>query len=392
MALDRVKLVSTVSFAQPAFDSGGRSMTRSIALMIESDGPGGAEHVVLELAEELRRRHYEVCPVGPHRGSGWLAEQFLRRGFSPEVFVLQRSIDPFCVVDLARKLKKRGVTAIHSHEFTMAVYGTATARRLRVPHVITMHGGLNYRDRWRRRVALRWAMKRSIGVAVSGSAARELERTLRLPPNSVPVVLNGISYHPGDRDRGRRNLGLESPIPLILAVGNLYPVKGHIFLLQGLAALQRRRPELPWACVIAGRGDQQDILNRFIQDEGLGARVRLLGFREDVPDLLAAADIYTMPSLSEGMPLALMEAMFAEKAIVASAVGGIPEVVHEGRDAVLVPAKDGSALGEAIERLLSLPALRKALGEAAAARARARYHVGGMVAAYEPMYEGVRTL
>jgi hypothetical protein len=157
-------------------------MTRTVALMIESDGPGGAEQVVVELAEELRRRGIKVCPVGPVQGSGWLPRQFRSRGFEPEVFRLRRPLDPSCALELRRTLERRGVSVIHSHEFTMAVYGTAVAWMLGVPHVITMHGGRGYRAAWRRRTALRWACRRSTAVGVSKSAAQELERSLPLSP------------------------------------------------------------------------------------------------------------------------------------------------------------------------------------------------------------------
>jgi glycosyltransferase involved in cell wall biosynthesis len=363
-------------------------MRRGVALMIESDGPGGAEQVVVELAEELRRRGFGVCPVGPAQGSGWLPQQLRSRGFDPEVFRLRCPLDPACAFDLRRTLERRGVSVIHSHEFTMAVYGTAVARMLGVPHVITMHGGRGYQASWRRRVALGWACRRSTSVGVSRSAAYELERSLRLAPGSVRVVLNGIRFTPGDRARGRAVYGLNPETPLILAVGNLYPVKGHIYLLRALRRLAEVHPGLQWRAAIAGRGGEEAALREYLSASALSDRVTLLGYREDVPDLLAAADIYAMPSLSEGMPLALVEAMFARKAIVASLVGGIPEVVSAGREALLVPPEDPEALAEALGELLRDPARREALAGAAEARARAEFDVAAMADAYERLYWG----
>jgi glycosyltransferase involved in cell wall biosynthesis len=364
-------------------------MTRTVALMIESSGPGGAEQVVIELAEELRRRGIGVCTVGPAHGPDWLLQQFRSRGFEPEVFRLRRPVDPSCAFDLRRTLKRRGVSVIHSHEFTMAVYGTAVARMLGLPHVITMHGGRGYQAGWRRRVALRWACRRSISVGVSRSAAHELERSLRLAPGSVRVVLNGIRFTPGDRARGRAALGLEPEAPLILAVGSLYAVKGHTYLLQALQQLAVAQPALQWHAAIAGRGGREETsLREFLSASVLSGRVKLLGHRADVPDLLAAADIYVMPSLSEGMPLALVEAMFARKAIVASLVGGIPEVVSAGREALLVPPEDPQSLAGALGELLRDPARREALAGAAEGRARAEFDVAAMADAYERLYWG----
>jgi glycosyltransferase involved in cell wall biosynthesis len=174
----------------------------------------------------------------------------------------------------------------------------------------------------------------------------------------------------------------------VLAVGNLYPVKGHIHLLRALRRLGDEQSALDWRAAIAGRGEEESALREYLSESSLSERVTLLGYREDVPDLLAAADIYVMPSLSEGMPLALIEAMFAGKAIVASGVGGIPEVVHAGSEALLVPPEDPRALAEAVGALLRDPGRRQALGVAASARARAEFDVARMADAYERLYWG----
>ena len=235
-------------------------------------------------------------------------------------------------------------------------------------------------------MALRWACSRSTAVCVSGTAALELERYLSLTPGTVQVVKNGIRYMPGNRERGRLALGLDDSTPLILAVGNLYPVKGHIYLLHALKALASQHTELPWHAAIAGRGDEEASLQTFLVASGLSDRVTLLGYRDDIPDLLAASDIYTMPSLSEGMPLALLEAMFARKPIVASLVGGIPDVVNAGSEALLVPPKDPHSLACAVMELLNDPARGVGMAAAAEARANAEYGVTRMADTYEKLY------
>ena len=112
----------------------------AIAMMIETDGPGGAEILVLQLSEELRRRGHVVHPIGPEKGKGWLSGKLEAQGFDRKTFSLRRPVDGRMLWDLTRTLRKLRVDAVHSHEFTMAVYGCAAARWLRVPHVITMHG------------------------------------------------------------------------------------------------------------------------------------------------------------------------------------------------------------------------------------------------------------
>src|SRR5581483_9678464 len=127
-----------------------------VALLLESDGPGGAEMMLLHLAEELRRRGHEVLPVGPDNKSGWLAERFREHGFAPATFSLRRAIDLRCLRGLTALLRAHDIQVVHSHEFGMAVYGAAAARRIGARHVITMHGGRYYAEQWRRRAALRW--------------------------------------------------------------------------------------------------------------------------------------------------------------------------------------------------------------------------------------------
>jgi glycosyltransferase involved in cell wall biosynthesis len=358
----------------------------TIALMLESDGPGGAEQMLLHLAEELRRRGHEVVPVGPATGCGWLAGEFRVRGFEPTTFRLRRAIDPSCVAGLAETFRTRRVELAHSHEFTMAVYGAAAARRTGIPHLITMHGGRGSAARWRRRVALRWACRASAGVvAVSKPTRVELQRFLG-SSTRIEVVANGVPRRDGSREHLRRELGIGDTEVLVVAVGNLYPVKGHEVLLR---ALDQVKTGPPWRLAIAGRGEELERLGAMAEARGWAGRVHLLGYRADIPDILAAADIFAMPSLSEGLPLALIEAMFAGRAIVASNVGGIPDAVEDGREALLVPPGDATALGAALQRLLSSPTLRASLGTAAQRRAESEFTTARMADQYEDLYRSL---
>jgi glycosyltransferase involved in cell wall biosynthesis len=358
----------------------------TIALMLESDGPGGAERMLLHLAHELRRRGHGVVPVGPATGCGWLAEEFRVRGFEPGAFQLGRPLDPHCLAGLVRLLRERLVDVVHSHEFTMGVYGAAAARLLRLPHVVTMHGGVDFARKYRRRAAMRWAFRNSRhAVAVSEPTRDRLVGALGLRPRSMTVVPNGIRFEAGERWRVRCELGLADDEVLVLAVGNLYPVKGHIVLLRALAML-REAGSGRWRLAIAGRGGEEDALRRFAEENGIADRLHLLGYRADVPDLLAAADLYAMPSLSEGLPLALIEAMFAARAVVASGVGGIPDVVTSGEHGLLVPPDDASSLAGALSTLLRSPAERRRLAAAARLRAERDFGVECMADRYERLY------
>jgi glycosyltransferase involved in cell wall biosynthesis len=357
-----------------------------IALMLECDGPGGAELMMLDLATELRSRGHTVLPVGLKNGTGWLGARFDAAGFRTESFELRRPIDFAAVAQLAAILREFRADVVHSHEFTMAIYGAAASTRVHARHVITMHGGLYYAAALRRRLAMRWATRRSSAlVGVSLATANTLQRTLGVTPPRLQIVPNGIPLRSGVRDRVRSELGITPGEILIVAVGNLYAVKGHAVLLDALGTL---RDSADWRLAIAGRGEEEAALLERAAAAGIADRIHILGFRDDIPDVLAAGDIFAMPSLSEGLPLALVEAMSFGLPVVVSAVGGIPEVVSDNVDALLVPPSDVIALASALRALINDPALRRRLGAAARTRARRDYDITTMVDRYERLYRG----
>jgi len=357
-----------------------------LAHLIESDGPGGAERMLASMVTELQAGGCTNLVVLPVKGEGWLAQQLDGLGVAIEHFQLTQPISPGCARWLEATLRCHAITLAHSHEFAMAVYGAWAARRAGIPHVITMHGGRYYSQRLRRRLALRTAATLSGQlVAVSQELAGHLSRDLWIRPSRVLTIPNGVSYIPAQHSSLRDELQLAPPDRLILSVGNLYPVKGHQHLVEALALLSPRYPRLHVA--IAGRGGLADALLARAAALSVSDRLHLLGLRSDIPELLADADVFVLPSLSEGLPMALLEAMFAGCPIVASDVGEVRAVLQGGEAGVLVPPGDGTGLARAIARLLCNPAEARAFGERARQRARAEYDVRVMVTRYARVYE-----
>jgi glycosyltransferase involved in cell wall biosynthesis len=159
-------------------------------------------------------------------------------------------------------------------------------------------------------------------------------------------------------------------------------------LLEAIARLVSAGHGTPWRLLIAGGrgGDEHQPLLEYIRAQGLGERVHIVLNRNDVADLLALADVFVMPSLWEGLPMAVLEAMVARKAIIATAIAGIPEAIVDGREGLLVPPGDAGTLADALLLLLTDPARRAALGEAAAARANRDFTVAVMAERYEELY------
>ncbi|MEA2761723.1 MAG: hypothetical protein QOD47_1007 [Gemmatimonadaceae bacterium] len=364
-----------------------------IAMMLESDGPGGAEMMVFRLSEELRDRGHTILPIGPAHGVGWLGDHFRRAGFTPEVFRLKRPLDPGCVRGLMDIFREHQIDAVHSHEFTMAVYGAAACRILHIPHIITMHGGLRVTKALRRRIALRWAMGRSESTVVVSEATRHQFATeLGVAGSLFTVIPNGVPSFGGNAERVRSEFGIEADDCVLLAVGTLERHKGHHILLEALARMVSEGLTAPWKLIIAGGrgGDQHNSMLEFIRANGLSRRVHVVLNRNDVGDLLALADVFVMPSLWEGLPMAVLEAMVARKAIVASATAGIPEAIVDGRDGLLVHSGDVGALAQALRLLISDPERRAVLGDAAAMRAGRDFTVGVMAQRYEGLYSSAR--
>lgn len=356
-----------------------------IAHLIETDGPGGAERTVVNIASGLQAAGSENLVILPANGEGWLARELADTGVAIEYFRLDRPLSPACARWLAATLRRYRAAVAHSHEFSMAVYGGWAAWRSGIPHVITMHGSRYYAGRLGRRLAMRIAVAASGKlVAVSKQLASHLSADLWLRASRVSVVANGVQSRPIVDSSLRAELGLAHDDRLLLTIGNLYPVKGHRVLLTALALLRERQPTVHVA--LAGRGELAHELQTSAAQQQLGDRVHFLGLRSDIPNLLAGADIFVLPSLSEGLPLALLEAMFAGRPIVATSVGEVPTALGEGAAGLLVEPGDPAALAAALHRLLSDPKEAERLGQQAARRAETLYEVSQMVAEYARIY------
>jgi glycosyltransferase involved in cell wall biosynthesis len=271
----------------------------------------------------------------------------------------------------------------------MAVYGAAAARVMGLPHIITMHGGLTVCKALRRRVALRWAMRNSQqSVVVSNATRHQFARELGIAEDSLSVVPNGVPPQQGNADGVRAEFDVDQHDCVLLAVGNLETHKGHRVLLEALKLLEGTEVSRRWKLIIAGGrgGAQHQSLVDYIREAGLADRVTIALNRNDVADLLALADVFVMPSLFEGLPMALLEAMLARKAIVASVTAGIPEAITNERDGLLVAPGDVSSLAEAVRKLILDPHRRTILGAAAKVRAEQNFTSQVMAERYEQLY------
>ncbi len=361
-----------------------------VGLALESSGPGGAERVVVQLADSLRAAGDE--PVLFTMRPGWMTEAAAARGLRVEVAPQAEGLDPLWVPRFARRLQILGVQLLHTHEFAMNVYGGSAARVAGVPSLATIHGHAWSTERWHRRMAYRLLRRFDMRLAtVSYELRRFLAGRFGLAESAIEMVHNGIRVppkppadDPAQRAAARAEAGLPTDGALLLAVGNLYAVKDHATLVRALARLPDAR------LAVAGRGEQEAALRALAAELGVASRVHLLGLRDDVDRLLAAADLFVHPSRAEGLPMAILEAMAAGRPVVASGVGGIGEAVVEGETGLLLPPGESERWAAALATLLRDAAARARLGAAGHARALAAFSETAMTHRYREIYAGLR--
>jgi glycosyltransferase involved in cell wall biosynthesis len=357
--------------------------------IIETPGTGGAEKLLVDIATGLPS---EFTSVGVMMCESWTGQQLAKHGIPVTVMPLQRSFDAGWPVRFAKFIRQHGVSVVQSHEFTANVYATAGARLARVPIVCTTHGKNYWPHALYRRAAYRWAAHNSRAfVAVSNDLGRFMSSTLGIAQEQVCVIRNGIDLNVFRRDeaaraRVRAELGLQDSQPLLLACGELSEVKGHEWLLRAAGGIFAACPDAFIA--IAGDGPLRAQLEALTAELDISRRVRFMGFRRDVPALLSAADVFVMPSLSEGLPLAILEAMAAGVPIVASAVGGMPELLRPDQTGWLVEPRNAAQLARAVLDVLADTGARAVTVDAARKLVTEQYALGETIEAYARYYRG----
>ena len=270
---------------------------------------------------------------------------------------------------------RRRVDLLHVNSYVPGNYARLAAALMQVPIVIDHWHGFTRFNRKRRFICRVLERFTDLSLAVSRGVRDYLVSQGGLNLAKIRVVANGVDVaaldtaRPGDAVR--RDLGLPAGAPVIGLVGRLdHWGKGHKELLAAMAQIQARHPV---HALIVGGGRRMDEVREMAAGLGLADAVHFLGPRRDVPDLLNAMDIFVLPSHSEGVSLALLEAMAAGLPVIATAVGGLPEVVQDGDNGLLIPPRDSAALAAALERLLTDPALVRRLGANARTLVREHY-------------------
>jgi glycosyltransferase involved in cell wall biosynthesis len=361
--------------------------------LIDSLGYGGAERLVVDLVPRLKARGAD--PVVVSVFSDMPLEKHLR-GTQVPTYSLAFEGSIYNIKGLSRAasqlrevILREGISIVHSHLYTSDLLS-----RLAAPSFCKLISTLHGRDQWwhqRRRVrslsktwldAFLRRFRQSRTICVSGDVEQEARRVLGIDPAATRVIYNGIDF-----TRFPRKGGAAGEKKIIIQVGRLIPVKDHVTSLLGFARLIEDRHDLQ--LVLIGGGPNERELRRETKRLGIEHSVVFLGLRDDVPEQLSKADIFWMPSKMEGLPIACIEAMACELPVVASRVGGIPEIVVHGQTGVLIDAGSPSQLAEATSKLLRNRDLSNRLGANGRARVEKYFSIDATADQYFRAYSDI---
>lgn len=342
--------------------------------------PGGTERQMTELIRRLDRSRWSVHVATFRRAGAWFG-----RVAEAAASVAEFPVTSFKSADtlrhmrtFARWCRDERIAVVHTAELYSNIFGLPAAALAGVPVRIANRRELNPDKSLGQIAVQRAAYALAHRVVANSNAAAERLRFEKVPARKIAVIPNGLQcdrFEPRvERSRLRR----------VIVVANLRSEKGHDVLIEAAVDVLRRVPDVRFECV--GGGPEHDRLRALAASRGVAHAFTFAGHCDDVPRRLAAADAFVLPSRSEAFPNAVLEAMAAGLPIVASAVGGILELVDDGRTGLLAPAGDPGALAAALLRVFDDPARAHALGRAARADAEARYSFDRMVDAFDRLY------
>jgi glycosyltransferase involved in cell wall biosynthesis len=348
---------------------------------------GGAERFAVGLATHLPQDRFEPWMCATRRTDAVAAQALTEAGVRHVTLGRSAKWDVHRLGGLARMLRAYRFDILHTHKFGSNLWGALIGGACRVPAIVAHEHSWSYEGNPPRA----WLDGHVIGrlattfVAVSTADGDRMVAREGVPPGKVIVIPTGYIPSPTVSDTDvRLELGLDADAPLIAIAALLRPEKRLDLL---LAAHARVRAAIPRAqLAIAGDGECRQALERQARDLGIADSVHFLGARTDVDSVLRAADVGALSSDREGSPLLVFECMANDTPLVATAVGGVPDIIDDGRTGVLVPRRDPDALARGLVGLLSDPPRRAAMAGAARENLR-HYTIDAIAARFAALYD-----
>jgi L-malate glycosyltransferase len=381
-------------------DSNVRRKTRRVLFLVDTLNVGGTETQVTHVALRLRARSHDVV-VGCLRAEGPLLEVLRRGNVAVVEFRKGKTLvslnGVWQLFRLALFLRRGRFHAVHAHDLWSNLLGIPAAWLARTPIMISSRRYFADLDWYtpRRNAMVRMIYRISTHVIVNSSSVRDLlVQRDGLRPEKIRVLHNAVDverFASAQRDKEQLFSGVGPHSRLIAVVANMYSrVKGHSSLFDAARIVCRDVPETIF--VLIGDGKERPNLEQQVRQAGLEKKILFLGSRRDIPELLACCDLFVLPSEAEALPNALLEAMAAGLPVVSTCVGGVPEIISNAVNGLLVPPNDPHALAEAILRILQNPDFAKQLSQAGQEMVRTRFGFDRLVADLEQLYTSTQTM
>ena len=371
---------------------------RVLHIITESWLLGGAQRNTLTTIQGLKRKGYNIelaCGPGGPMVDAALDSEIPVTIFDSMVREISPILDLRYLIENYKFLKRKQFDIVHTHSTKAGLLGRLAAKLAQVHIIIhTIHGIPFAAGRGRVLNSASIIFEKFVAsftdklIAVGNLVKQEFLNAGICQDFKIETIYSGINFDQFDISidpiHKKMELGITPNALVVGAVGHLVECKGHKYLIEAAAKLKQSFPNLTF--IIAGEGPLRHELEAQIAQIGLKPIFKLLGDRDDVPEILSIMDVYVQPSLWEGLGRAMTEAMYMKRPVIASAVNAIPELIEDGKTGILVPPKDVSALANAIEKLLENPDEQKRLGENAHRRVFPDFSADLMVDKIENLY------
>jgi L-malate glycosyltransferase len=364
----------------------------NVALVISDLHAGGAERLLVDMVSAWRQQGEPITPHVYTLRDGPIRDELESQGCAVSSSPVLHRINLLVIPWLVRSFIQDHIHLAHLHLPRAGFYGRLAASMTWLPVLYTEHNLCEIYNPLSRFLNQSTYFLNSHVVAVSDAVLTSVRRHSRYSPIKLTRVYNGISLGngmiPTNRFSARKNLNMPNDALIVGTIANLHPRKGLRFLLHAVSLLLEEFPDLH--CVIIGRDDGEgDTLCRIAHQLYIEHHVHILGYRKNARQLLSAFDVFALPSLYEGLPVALIEAMAAGLPIVATRVGGNPELIIHGQTGLLVEPENVANLAVSIRSLLIDPGQRAQMGEAAQIRMKTEFTVESMAKRYAELYQAL---
>lgn len=367
---------------------------KTVLILRSAIGVFGAERVILELATGLKDSGF--APVigvieNRHPSHAELASVARTAGLSAVLFPCRKPFDFKTVLEIRRYIKQNRVAILHPHGYKANFYALMSSAFMKISRIATCHPWTETSYSVKARIYTfldkTWLKRMKRIVAVSEEVRQELQK--RLPGAKCEVIPNGIDLQRFHLEKSgndsRKTFGIAGSDYLIGTIGRLVPEKGHQYLIAAAKTLCRKHQNVKF--IFVGDGPLRNDLEKMAAENDLAAIILFTGVRSDIPQLLSMMNLFVLPSVSEGLPMVLLEAMAAGKPVISTEVGDIPRIIRHNYSGLLIPPQDTEALTAAMEELIQDSAKAQRLALVARQEVENRFSAKQMAGQYIHQYK-----